>query len=433
MFWNSEYECLPREDLEKLQIELFRGIVEKARQTPYYSKIFSESRLSGESVNSMEDVRRFPFTEKDHLRSGFPYQFLAVPREEVVRVHVSSGTTGVPTAVYHTRNDIEIWADSMARCLYMAGMRKEDVFQNMTGYGLFTGGLGLHYGAEKVGAMVIPSGTGNSRRQITLMSQLGTTVFHIIPSYALKLLDTFEELEMDPRDALQLRIAVVGAEPHSEETRRRIEEAYGVFAVNSYGLSEMNGPGVAFECPFKTGLHLWEDRYLLEIIDPSTLEPVDEGETGEVVLTTLQREAMPLIRYRTRDLAAIRPGPCPCGRTHRRLSRILGRTDDMFIIKGVNIYPIQIERVLMRFQETGNNYDIFLEREDDVDRIRVRVETVGETGVSLSPEERNRFVRRITQALKDEILVTPVVELMEPGSIVVSEGKAKRVFDHRKL
>jgi phenylacetate-CoA ligase len=324
MFWNETLECISGGDLETLQVTALKDQISRARRSPFYQERLDDAGLTETDVNTPEDIRRFPFTTKEDLRGSFPYGMLAVPLEDVVRVHVSSGTTGTPTAVYHTWNDVQLWADSMARCLYMAGMRKQDVFQNMTGYGLFTGGLGLHYGAEKLGSMVIPAGTGNSKRQITLMRHFGTTVLHIIPSYALKLLQTFEEMGVDPREDTSLRIAVIGAEPHSEETRLRIEEAYGVFAVNSYGLSEMNGPGVAFECPHKSGLHLWEDRWLVEIVDPVTLKPCREGEVGEVVMTTLNREAMPLLRYRTRDLAALIPGTCACGRGHRRLSRILG-------------------------------------------------------------------------------------------------------------
>jgi phenylacetate-CoA ligase len=312
----------------------------------------------------------------------------------------------------------------------MAGLRRSDVFQNCMSYGLFTGGLGLHYGAEKLGAMVVPSGVGNSRRQITLMRQFGTTAVHIIPSYALKLLETFREMGLDPRKDTRLRIAVVGAEPHSEEIRRRIEDAYGVFAPNSYGLSEMNGPGVAFDCPHKTGLHLWEDSYILEIVDPKTLEPVPEGEVGEIVLTTLCREAMPLIRYRTRDLARVLPGPCPCGRTHRRLSRIQGRSDDMFIVKGVNIYPIQVEQVLMGFAEVGNNYVIHLDRQGASDRMTVKIEA-SEALLALGLDRLKDLTRRIAHALREEILVTPEVELVEPGSLPATEGKAVRVVDNR--
>jgi phenylacetate-CoA ligase len=430
MYWDKEIEVLPRPELEALQLKRLVETIAQAQKAPFYRDRLAKEGLSPESVHGLEDLRRFPFTTKQDLRDGFPDGFLAVPREEVVRVHASSGTTGTPTAVYHTRRDLDRWSNLVARCLYMAGLRRSDVFQNCMSYGLFTGGLGLHYGAEKLGAMVVPSGVGNSRRQITLMRQFGTTAVHIIPSYALKLLETFRDMGLDPRKDTHLRIAVVGAEPHSEEIRRRIEDAYGVFAPNSYGLSEMNGPGVAFDCPHKTGLHLWEDSYILEIVDPKTLEPVPEGEVGEIVLTTLCREAMPLIRYRTRDLARILPGSCPCGRTHRRLSRIQGRSDDMFIVKGVNIYPIQVEQVLMGFAEVGNNYVIQLDRQGVTDRMTVKIEA-SEALLALGLDRLKDLTRRIAHALREEILVTPEVELVEPGSLPATEGKAVRVVDNR--
>jgi len=431
MYLHPREETLPRDALEALQAERLRSTLEQAARAPFYQRTLAERGVTPDLVRTVDDVRRLPFTTKEDLRSGFPDGFLAVPRERVVRMHASSGTTGAPTVVYHTREDIGRWADLVARCLYMAGMRATDVFQNIMSYGLFTGGLGLHYGAERIGAMVIPIGVGNSRRQITFLQQFHTTVAHIIPSYALKLLETFHDLGLDPRKDTDLRIAVVGAEPHSEEIRQRIEDAYGVFAVNSYGLSEMNGPGVAFECPHKTGIHLWEDSYILEVVDPGTLEPVADGDLGEIVLTTLTRQAMPLVRYRTRDLARVIPGPCPCGRTHRRLSRIRGRTDDMLIIKGVNIYPIQIERVLMGIEEVGNNYLIVLDKDGPVDRLTVKIEA----GPAFLSQQNIRGMetlrKRIQRALADEILVTPAVELVGHGTIPAGEGKAVRVVDNR--
>jgi phenylacetate-CoA ligase len=312
----------------------------------------------------------------------------------------------------------------------MAGVRRSDVFQNMMSYGLFTGGLGLHYGAERVGAMVVPMGPGTSKRQITFMRQFGTTVAHIMPTYALKLVETFGELKLDPNEDTELRILVVGAEPYSEEMRERIEAAYGAFAVNSYGLSEMNGPGVAFECPSKSGLHIWEDSYIVEVVEPETLAPLPDGEVGEIVLTTLTREAMPLIRYRTRDLARVQPGPCPCGRVHRRLSRIKGRTDDMLIIKGVNIYPIQVEQVLMAFEEVGNNYLIVLDREGMLDEMTVRIE-VTPALLARGLEGLEALRERIALGLREELLITPKVEFAEPGTIPSGEGKAVRVVDKR--
>ena len=430
MFWDKAIELMPREELEALQLARLRETVRAAQKAPFYRQAFSEGRIKSDLIRSLDDLRRLPFTTKQDLRAGFPDGFLAVDRREVVRMHASSGTTGTATVVYHSQRDIDRWTDLVARCLYMAGVRQSDVFQNMMSYGLFTGGLGLHYGAERIGVMVIPMGVGNSRRQISFMRQFGTTVAHIIPSYSLKLLETFEEMGLDPKKDTHLRILVVGAEPHSEQARERIEEAYGVFAANSYGLSEMNGPGVAFECPHKNGIHLWEDSYILEIVDPATLEPLSDGETGEIVLTTIRREAMPLIRYRTRDLAMVRPGPCSCGRTHRRLSRIQGRSDDMLIIKGVNVYPIQVERVLMAFPEVANNYVILLDRQGPVDQMTVRLEVTPEL-VSQGLEGLEGFRGRITHALREEILLTPHVDLVEPGTIPGEEGKAVRVIDNR--
>lgn len=430
MFWDREVELLPREELEALQAERLRETVARALCTSYYGGVLGGEGVSPETIRSLDDLRRIPFTTKEDLRRGFPYGFLAVPKEEVVRLHASSGTTGTPTVVYHTRRDIDTWADLVARCLYMAGMRKGDVFQNMMSYGLFTGGLGLHYGAERIGALVIPSGAGNSRRQIMLMRQFGTTAIHVIPSYALKLLETFREMGIDPKEDTELRMAFVGAEPHTEEVRRRIEEAYGMDVFNSYGLSEMNGPGVAFECPCKEGMHVWEDKYILEVIDPETLEPVPEGEEGELVFTTLCREATPLLRYRTRDLAFVYPDPCPCGRTHRRISRIKGRTDDMFIVKGVNIFPMQVEQVLMGFPEVGNNYVIVLEKVGPMDEIVVQIE-VREELLRGGIRRLEALQERIVRALREEILITPKVEFSEPGRLPSGEGKAMRVIDRR--
>ncbi len=428
MYWQKELETIPRAELAKLQTERLARTVAWAQAAPFYKE-----RLAGidpADIKSPDDVRRLPFTTKQDLRAAFPFGHLAVAKSQAVRLHASSGTTGTPTAVYHTKRDLQTWANLVARSLFMAGVRPGDVFQNVVGYGLFTGGLGMHYGAERLGALVIPAGTGNSRRQISLMRQFGVTVAHLIPSYALKLAGTFRELGLDPKRDTSLRLMIIGAEPHTDQARRRIEETYGVTAINSYGLSEMNGPGVAFECSRQNGMHLWEDAFLLEVLDPETLEPKAPGEVGEIVLTTLTRRAMPLIRYRTRDLAAVMEGPCPCGRSHRRLSRIAGRSDDMFIIKGVNVYPMQVEAVLMGFRETGDNYLIVLESAGDSDQMTVRVETT-EQARTLSTAEFGRLEARLARALKDEILVTPRVELVAPGSLPAGPGKAQRVQDLR--
>jgi phenylacetate-CoA ligase len=316
--------------------------------------------------------------------------------------------------------------------MFMSGVRRGDVFQNMVGYGLFTGGLGFQYGAERLGTLTIPSGSGNSKRQITLMGDFGTTVIHIIPSYALHLWKVFEEMGLDPKKDTQLRIALIGAEPHSDATRQRIEEMYGVEAFNSYGLSEMNGPGVAFECPEKSGMHFWEDHFIIEVIDPKTLKALPDGEEGELVFTTLMREAMPLIRYRSKDLATIFPEPCRCGRSHRRISRIKGRSDDMFILKGVNIFPLQIDTVLMTLAEVGTNYQVVLERENFEDKMIVQVEVRPEFFKG-DLRQLERLRRQITESLRSEILVTPKVELVEPDTLPKSEGKAVRVIDRREM
>ena len=432
MFWEQEIETMPEEDLRALQLTRLREAVARAVQAPYYKTLLGEEHLSPDQIRTLDDLRRIPFTTKEHLRGHFPYGFLGVPQEEIIRLHSSSGTTGNPTVIYHTREDIGNWADLVARCMYTVGVRNTDVFQNMMGYGLFTGGLGLHYGAEKLGAMTIPAGAGNSRRQIWLMQHFGTTVLHIVPSYALHLATVFEELEVDPKQDVHLRIAFIGAEPHSESTRGRLEELYGIRAYNSYGLSEMNGPGVAFECVEQEGLHVWEDTYILEVIDRDTLEPVKEGEEGELVFTHLTRRGTPLLRYRTKDLAFVYPEPCRCGRTHRRISRIRGRADDMLIVKGVNIFPIQIERTLMEIPEVGNNYLIVLERKDDVDDMIVRIEVRSEV-LAGGLRQLERLRRHIVARLRDEILITPKIELVEPNTLPTSEGKAVRVIDNREI
>jgi len=415
--------------LKALQFERLRWTVQQASQSTHYARRLAEFDLSPDSIRGIDDLSRLPFTEKQDLRDGYPYGFLAAPKDEIVRMHHSSGTTGMAIAVFHTARDVNRWADLVARCLHMIGMRKGDIFQNMMTYGLFTGGLGLHYGAERLGAFVIPSGAGNSRRQIQFMQTFETTAVHIIPSYALALRGTFEEMGIDPQ-TLSLRMAVGGAEPYSEGMRERLQESWGIPFYNCYGLSEMQGPGVAFECPEQQGLHLWEDAYLAEIIDPETGESLPDGEEGELVLTTLAREAMPLIRYRTRDLTSFVLGPCPCGRTHRRLSRIQGRADDMFIVRGVNIFPLQIERVLMAMPEVGHNYVIVIDREDYTDRLTIRVELNTEAFKGELSQLR-ALQERITKALREEILVRPHVELVEPGTIPRQEGKAVRVIDER--
>ena len=353
-------------------------------------------------------------------------------RSNTIRLHSSSGTTGNPIVIFHTRHDLDSWSNLVARSLFAAGARQSDVFQNICGYGLFTGGLGFQYGAEKLGMLSIPAGAGNSKRQIKIMMDYGTTVIHTLPSYVPRLVEVFEELKLDPRKDTNLKFLVIGAEPHTEETRQRIQQMMGIKAYNSFGLSEMNGPGVAFECEYQDGMHLWEDKYILEIINPETLEPVKDGEIGELVMTTLDREAMPVIRYRTRDLTRILSGNCPCGRTHRRIDRIKGRSDDMFIIKGCNVFPIQIERVLMQTPEIGNNYLIILETIEGSDELIVEVE-VKEGAFMDKYESLEKLRKYLVNEIKNEVLVTPRVKLLEPNALPQAEGKAVRVKDLRKI
>ena len=422
-------ELLDRTSLRTLQGVRLKNAVFQASKSRFYRDQLFRAGVRIADIQSVEDIRKLPFTTKDDLRNHYPDGMLSMPVEKMNRMHASSGTTGSPTCVFYTKNDIQTWADLMARCMYGVGIRPEDVFQNMSGYGLFTGGLGIHYGAERLGCCTIPAGAGNSKRQIKLLKDFHVSVIHIIPSYALHLATVFEAMGMDPK-SLDLRIAIIGAEPHSEAVRQRIEDLYAIKAYNSYGLSEMNGPGVAFECQEQQGMHIWEDAYVAEILDPETLEPVPDGEIGELVLTTLTREGMPLIRYRTKDLTRFLPGDCPCGRTHRRLDRILGRADDMIILKGVNIYPMQIERVLMSIPEVGQNYLIILERDGFLDQMRIKVEVKEEFFVEDMRVLKN-MQQSIARRLRDEILITPRVELVERNSLPRCEGKAKRVEDRR--
>ncbi|MBE9547141.1 MAG: phenylacetate--CoA ligase [Proteobacteria bacterium] len=431
MYWEKEVETMSQDRLEALQLTRLKETLKRAKESPYYEKVFDEIGFDPDKVDSLKDMENIPFTTKEDLREHWPYGFLAVSRDELVRMHSSSGTTGRATVVFHTAKDIEGWTNLVARSMYMTGMRKTDVFQNMMTYGLFTGGLGFHYGAEKIGALVIPAGAGNSKRQIQLMRDFGTTAVHIIPSYAFHLSDVFKEVNLDPERDIKVRIAFLGAEPHSEKMREKIEEIYGFKAYNSYGLSEMNGPGVAFECACQDGMHIWEDNFLVEIIDPDTLKPVPDGEEGELVLTTLVREGMPLLRYRTKDLTRIIPGPCECGRTHKRIGRIKGRTDDMMILKGVNIFPVQIEKKLMEIPGVGTNFLIVLEKEGFNDKMIVKVEVQKEF-FSGNLMQLETLRHHIAEELKGDILITPKVELVEAGGLPKSEGKAVRVIDNRK-
>lgn len=430
MYLHKELETLSRSEIEVLQLERLRKTVTHCMNSPFYRKRFEDKGLSPDSIKSLDDLKKIPFTTKQDLRDNYPFGIASAPLEKAVRLHSSSGTTGNPTVILHTQKDLDEWANAVARCLYMVGLRPGDVFQNSSGYGMFTGGLGFQYGAERLGMLTVPAAAGNTKRQLKFITDFGTTALHAIPSYVTRLHEVMQEMGIDPRRDTKLRTLVIGAEPHSEEQRRRIEEMMGVKAYNSFGMSEMCGPGVAFECQQQNGLHIWEDYYIVEIIDPNTLEPVPEGEVGELVLTTINREAMPLLRYRTRDLTRILPGECPCGRHHIRLDRMKGRSDDMIILKGVNIFPIQIETVLMQFKELTSNYLITLETRDTNDEMIVEVELD-----KLFTDDYTRLqvlAREITRLLKDEILVTPLVKLVPKGTLPQSDGKAVRVKDLRK-
>ncbi len=430
MYWQEEIETIDREALQKIQFSSLKETLERVYyNVPFYYQKFRELDLKPDDIESLEDIRKLPFTTRDDLRENYPYGLLAVPRAKIVRLHTSSGTTGKPKAILFTKKDIDQSAELIARCLIMTGVKNDDILQNMMTYGLFTGALVMHYGAEKIGILVIPAGPGNTERQITLMQDFGSTCLHLTPSYALYLAEVMESKGIVPHKDLSLRKAFLGAEPYSEETRIKLERMLGIDIYNSYGLSEMNGPGVAFECIYKEGMHIWEDNFLIEILDPETDEPVSEGQEGEVVLTTLKREGMPLLRYRTKDIAKIIPEECRCGRTHRRISRILGRVDDMFIVRGVNIFPQQIERVLMSIKGVAKNYQIYLESYDKM-CVRVEIERDFFDG---NIEKLLLLKSKITEKLKSEILVTPQVELLEPGTLPVSEGKAQRVIDKRTL
>ena len=430
-FFDEKMETMTRAQIEALQLERLQATVQHCMNSPFYKKRFEEAGLKPEDIKTLNDIRRIPFTTKQDLRDTYPFGMASVPLRECTRLHSSSGTTGTPTVILHTQKDLEEWAAQVARNLWMVGLRPDDVFQNSSGYGMFTGGLGFQYGAERLGMLTIPAAAGNSIRQIKFITDFGTTALHAVPSYVTRLYEVMQSMGVDPRRDTKLKVLAIGAEPHSEEQRRRIEEMMGVKAYNSFGMSEMCGPGVGFECQEQNGLHFWEDYYIVEIVDPETLEPVPDGEVGELVLTSLCREAMPLLRYRTRDLTRVLGRTCPCGRNHVRIDRMRGRSDDMMVLRGVNIFPIQIEKILMTFPELASNYLITLTTDEDNDNMTVEVEL--EELFTDDYRRLQNLTNRIQRALKDEILLTPHVKLLPKGSLPVSEGKAVRVVDKRTV
>lgn len=430
-YFDKEHETMTREQIEALQVERLRETVARCMKNPIYKKRLEEAGVTPESITSVADIRRIPFTTKSDLRDNYPFGLSCAPLRDCVRLHSSSGTTGNPTVILHTQNDLDEWANQVARNLWMVGLRPDDVFQNSSGYGMFTGGLGFQYGAERLGMLTVPAAAGNSLRQIKFMRDFGTTALHAVPSYVTRLYEVMQEQGVDPRKDTKLKVLAIGAEPHSEEQRQRIQNMLGVKAYNSFGMSEMCGPGVGFECKEQNGLHFWEDYYIVEIVDPETLEPVPDGEIGELVLTSIKREAMPLLRYRTRDLTRVLGRTCPCGRNHVRIDRMKGRSDDMMVLRGVNIFPIQIEKILMNFKELASNYLITLTTDQDNDNMTVEVELE-----ELFTDDYGRLEslrKEVTRQLKDEILLTPIVKLVPKGSLPVSEGKAVRVVDKRKV
>jgi len=425
----KRYETMSRDELTAFQNEALPRSVKQAAKSPYYAEKFKSMGLEPADIRSIDDVHKLPLTSKDDLRLSYPKGMLTVEPELVVRMHTSSGTTGKPTAIFHTQEDVDCWAELMARSLSITGATSRDVFQNMSGYGLFTGGLGLHYGAERLGMWVIPAGPGNTARQILLIRDFGVTCVHATPSYAMHVAERMI-LDGDDPKSLKIQRAFLGAEPYTEEMRGKLQDLYGFKAFNSYGLSEMNGPGVAFECEERNGMHIWEDAYLVEIINPDTLEPVADGEVGELVMTTLRRKAMPIVRYRTRDLTYFVKDKCPCGRVHRKIARFVGRSDDMLIVRGVNVFPSQIEEVIMRHAWVGGNYVIHLTKQASLDQMTVRAE-IAKSAFDGSVETIRGLVSELQRQLREQVGFGVTVEVLEPGSLPASEGKAKRVIDER--
>ena len=433
MIWDEEFETLPREALEALQLKRLMATAERVYATvPFYKKKFDECGFKPSDIKSLKDLQRLPFTTKLDLRDHYPFGLFAVPMEQVVRIHASSGTTGKQTVVGYTRRDINTWAELMARSLAASGAHKNDIIHNAYGYGLFTGGLGVHYGAEKLGASVIPISGGNSKRQIIIMQDFGSTVLTCTPSYALFLAETADEMGVDIKK-LKLRVGVFGAEPWSEKMRDEIERKLNIQAIDIYGLSEVIGPGVSIECiEAKKGLHIFEDHFIPEIIDPQTGKVLPYGEKGELVFTTITKEAFPLLRYRTRDISVLYPQPCKCGRTHLRMERVSGRSDDMLIIRGVNVFPSQIESVLMTIKGVEPHYLLIVDRQANLDTLEVHVE-VNESVFSDEVKDLQTLGRSIEKEIKDLLGVNAGVKLVEPKTIQRSEGKAQRVIDKRKI
>ena len=432
MFFDSKIEQMGRDEMRALQLDRLKKIVKYAyERVPFYKKKFDEIGLKPEDIKTLEDISKIPYTTKTDLRDNYPYGLLAVPMDEIVRVHASSGTSGKPTVVAYTKNDLDMWSDCVARLIVAAGGKKSDVVQISFGYGLFTGALGLHQGWEKVGASVIPASSGNTERQVMLMKDLGATALVATPSYGLYISEVMEKMGIKKED-LKLRIGLFGSEASSPEMHKELQDKLGVFPTDNYGLSEIIGPGVSGECEYKCGMHINEDHFYPEIIDRETLMPVADGEWGELVITTLTKEGLPMLRYRTKDITRLITDKCKCGRTTTRMDRIQGRSDDMLIIRGVNVFPSQIEGVLMSIPEIGGNYEIVVERIGHLDKLTINVE-VKEVALLDNYSKLEDLVKKVRQKLKVVLQIDAVVKLVEPQSLKRFEGKAKRVTDLRKI
>ncbi|HTP64228.1 MAG TPA: phenylacetate--CoA ligase [Geobacteraceae bacterium] len=433
MYYNEDFETLPRPALEALQLKRLKHTLERVYAgVPFYKGALDRAGIRPGDVAGLEDLKKLPFTYKQDMRDSYPYELFAAPMEDIVRIHASSGTTGKPTVVGYTHKDIDVWSELMARSFVAAGVHKGDIIHNAYGYGLFTGGLGAHYGAEKLGASVIPMSGGNTKRQIMIMQDFGSTVLTCTPSYSLFMAEAAREEGVDFRK-LSLHVGIFGAEPWSEMMRDEIEEKLNLCAIDIYGLSEIMGPGVAIECrEAKSGLHIWEDHFLPEIIDPESGETLPPGQKGELVITTITKEGIPLIRYRTRDITSINYETCPCGRTHARIARMSGRSDDMLIIRGINVFPSQIESIIMGIEGVEPHYLLIVDRKENLDTLEVHVE-VDEKLFSDEVKHLQTLSLRIEKEIKDTLGITCKARLVEPRTIARSEGKAKRVIDNRKL
>ena len=433
LIWNEEFETMPRPKLEKLQLERLKKLVAYVTErVPFYKKLYADARVSADDIKSLQDIAKLPFTVKQNLRDHYPFGMYAVPMSEIKQIHATSGTTGKMTVTCYTENDMDVWAETMARVYTAAGTTSNDMIHNAYGYGLFTGGLGFHIGARKIGATVVPVSGGLTKRQITIMQDFGTTVLVATPSYTLVLAEGAKEMGVDVKD-LKLRIGILGAEPWTPEMREEIEEKLDIEAYDIYGLAEIIGPGVSVECPYHNGLHIAEDHFLPEIIDPATGEPLGYDAPGELVFTTLTKEGLPLIRYRTRDRTVLHAEKCECGRTMVRMEKVRGRTDDMLVVRGVNVFPSQIEHVLLSFDEVEPQYMIYVDREKDkLDTLEIHIEASDELFVQ-GAEQIQEVEKKIAKEMQDVLVVGAKIKVVEPKSIERSMGKARRIIDKREV